>query len=80
MMARRAQAQAVSVSKRIRASFRLFTLATTFALASAAESNRYYRVENIPTPAGVEPNCNGLSFLPDGRLVAAFDEIGRAHV
>lgn len=39
-----------------------------------AEVNRFYRVENIPAPPGVEPACNGLSFLPDGRLVAAFDE------
>jgi len=42
--------------------------------APAVAPNPYYRVENIPTPAGVEPNCNGLSFLPDGRLVAAFDD------
>ena len=34
---------------------------------------RYYEVENIATPPGVGPSCGGLSFLPDGRLVAAFD-------
>src|SRR5258706_8457723 len=43
------------------------------AAAFSAEVNRYYRVEDIPAPPGVEPACSGLSFLPDGRLVASFD-------
>jgi hypothetical protein len=34
---------------------------------------RYYSVEDIATPAGVAASCGGLSFLPDGRLVAVFD-------
>ena len=34
---------------------------------------RYYSVEDIATPPGVAPSCGGLSFLPDGRLVAVFD-------
>jgi glucose/arabinose dehydrogenase len=34
---------------------------------------RYYSVETVPTPPGVGPSCGGLSFLPDGRLVAVFD-------
>ena len=43
-------------------------------LSPAAQPNRHYRVEEIPTPAGIEPTCGGLSFLPDGRLVAVFDQ------
>ena len=41
--------------------------------AFAAEPNRHYRVEDIPAPPGLDPNCGGLAFLPDGRLVAVFD-------
>jgi len=42
--------------------------------APAAESpGRYYTVEDIAAPPGVTPSCEGLSFLPDGRLVAVFD-------
>lgn len=40
--------------------------------ASNAHS-RYYSVEDVATPQGVAPSCGGLSFLPDGRLVAVFD-------
>ena len=50
-----------------------FCFALTATLASAAEVNRYYRVENIASPPGVDGGCNGLSFLSDGRAVAAFD-------
>ncbi len=35
--------------------------------------SRYYALETIDTPPGVAAACGGLSFLPDGRLVAAFD-------
>jgi hypothetical protein len=43
------------------------------AAAAPEGPGRYYTVEDIPTPAGVAPACGGLSFLPDGRLVAVFD-------
>ena len=32
----------------------------------------YYKVEDIPTPPGVVPECGGIAFLPNGSLVAAF--------
>ena len=43
------------------------------AALSAAQVNPYYRVEDIASPPGVDLGCNGLSFLPDGRVVAAYD-------
>ena len=42
-------------------------------LSAPSAHARYYSVEDIPTPAGVGPSCDALAFLPDGRLVAAFD-------
>jgi len=36
-------------------------------------AEHYYSVETIPAPDGVVPECGGLGFLPDGRLVAVFD-------
>ena len=42
------------------------------ALAAHA-ANPSYTVENLPTPAGVNPECGGLDVLPDGRLAAVFD-------
>ncbi len=47
--------------------------------AFAADVNRFYGVENIPSPPGIDSGCNGLSFLPDGRLVVAFD-IGQVWI
>ena len=34
--------------------------------------NDYYKVENIPTPKGLDVQIGGLTFLPDGRLAACF--------
>jgi glucose/arabinose dehydrogenase len=46
---------------------------SAFVSKGAPSPSRYYQVENIPAPEGVAPACGGLSFLPDGRLVAVFD-------
>lgn len=51
------------------------TLAAAAILLSrliAAETSSAYTVEDIATPPDVAPECGGISFLPDGRLVAAF--------
>ena len=45
----------------------------TRGLSAPSAHARYYSVEDIATPAGVGPSCDALTFLPDGRLVAAFD-------
>jgi glucose/arabinose dehydrogenase len=42
-------------------------------LAAAESPKRYYSVEDIAGPPGVTPECNGLGFLPDGRMAAVFD-------
>src|SRR5262249_50936673 len=64
----------------ITGSARLLAISAMVASAiAAAEVNRYYRVENIPAPPGIDSGCNGLSFLPDGRCVAAFD-IGQVWI
>jgi hypothetical protein len=41
-------------------------------LACASESANYYTVEDIAAPPDVVPECGGIAFLPDGRLVAVF--------
>ena len=51
----------------------LFLLVATSALWGSESPTAYYSVEDVPDPPGVVPKCNGLAFLPDGRLVAAFD-------
>ena len=41
--------------------------------APAAETvRRYYQVEDVPLPEGVDPQVGGMAFRPDGRLVVAF--------
>lgn len=41
--------------------------------APAAAVGSYYAIEDIAAPPGVVPECGGLDFLADGRLVAVFD-------
>jgi len=51
----------------------LLTLGAARAVPAASSPLQYYTVEDIPAPPQVVPVCNALAFLPDGRLVAAFD-------
>ena len=32
----------------------------------------YYTLEDIPTPAGLDPQVRGMDFMPDGRLAVCF--------
>jgi glucose/arabinose dehydrogenase len=55
--------------------FNLLALLLAFSASSAAfalDMETYYKVEDIAAPAGVVPETQGLSTLPDGRIVAAF--------
>ena len=47
-------------------------LALLFAPIARAAHSDYYTVEDIATPADLVPECGGIAFLPDGRLVAVF--------
>lgn len=38
----------------------------------AANYTDYYELQDIATPPDLVPECGGISFLPDGRLVAVF--------
>lgn len=33
---------------------------------------RHYQIENVPAPAGIDPQVGGLEVLPDGRIAACF--------
>ena len=50
--------------------FFLFLIATMS--VRGAGINDYYKIENIPTPKGLDAQIGGLIFLPDGRLAACF--------
>jgi len=53
---------------------RCYTWILVLLLAAAgARANEYYSLDDIPAPPGVTPECGGMDFLPDGRLVAVFD-------
>ncbi len=44
----------------------------TSSIARAQQVEDHYKVDNIPTPPGLDPQVGGLDFMPDGRLVACF--------
>jgi glucose/arabinose dehydrogenase len=50
-----------------------FAFAICRGAAPAGSPLGFYTVQDIAAPPGVVPVCNALGFLPDGRLVAAFD-------
>src|SRR5277367_3199548 len=47
----------------------LLLLSGTARSASYAD---YYELQDIATPPDLVPECGGITFLPDGRLVAVF--------
>ena len=49
----------------------IFTLLATLSVRGAG-INDYYKIENIPTPKGLDAQIGGLTFLPDGRMAACF--------
>ena len=49
----------------------ILTLITACAVR-AAGINDYYKVENIPSPIGLDLQIGGLTFMPDGRLAVCF--------
>ena len=50
----------------------LILLSQLLTAITSAAAEPAYRVENIPTPAGLAAKTGGLAFLPDGRLAACF--------
>ncbi|MDP6794847.1 MAG: hypothetical protein QGG00_05590, partial [Verrucomicrobiota bacterium] len=51
--------------------FFILTLITACAVPAAGIKD-YYKVENIPSPKGLDAQIGGLTFMPDGRLAACF--------
>lgn len=53
----------------------LTTLVAAFFLSvvvQADDINQYYKVEDITTPPGLDPQVGGLDFTPNGKLAACF--------
>lgn len=44
----------------------------TACVVRGTDINDYYRIDNIPSPKGLEAQIGGIAFLPDGRLAACF--------
>ena len=43
-----------------------------FVVVQADDINQYYKVEDITTPPGLDPQVGGLDFTPNGKLAACF--------
>ena len=47
----------------------------TACVVRGTDVNDYYRIDNIPSPKGLEAQIGGIAFLPDGPTISPSNKI-----